>query len=937
MDIDYGSETALCQGRNQKRRGRETHDEDRSLNKRRRAKFDSPLPASVAPGASSAASGLRRDAPAASPLDGPASLHRRSPSCTPPVGSTSESSKRLSEEATGRSTMDSLSPIPYDTCFGRIQVIAMIRMSLYSSPQELFVVPSGPLLKLSTSKPAKHVGIIVAPELSEVTQGFRVTLTATLAPAELQCGKERDKSTTYARRPVWVLVYGFSSEQDEIAKALSQGHLYLQDPFSDQIDARVPYKNPQYLLRPGSSMPEITGLALSENKGSQKTTDILSETEKSQILQMFQTETKTFDITGLQQSPRIRTALKDHQLTALAFMIEKEFARLDRSKFPTLWTKVKDENGQERYHHIISGKCEESPPDSVCGGILADDMGLGKTLTALALVCWHLDALDDEFNSPTTAENCIFRQSLIVAPKSSKWQKQMETHLRLGSLNHIIYHGSSRHQTLDKWKSQDVILTTYDTLRSEWQTNGPLFGHSWSRVVLDEAHNIRNRDSKIFKAVCAIHAQRRWCLTGTPIQNRLDDFGALLSFLRLPPFFTRESFELWITRPVKKKQRNALRTLRKLVLATCLRRTKLSSHSSLTLPHKIEKVVTLELSEEERKVYRFFQRRASSLADYSLNVSSSIAPATKRQAILPLIGILRLICDHGQHLLSQKALLAWEQKDASHVDWNLFLSMVEKCGTCGTTAENAGDTGLGLTVFRCSHVICAACGNTNEEDLLESLEHNCCPKCLRKANVPRLVAAANCGNSPIKSQYKASTKVKALMRTLRGELSRPLPTGKTNPFKSYWTKMLDLVQIAFETGGLSFTRIDGQTTLPKRIQALETFNNDPDCQIMLASIGSIGEGVDLTAANHVHILEPQWNPMTEAQAVDRVHRIGQQRDVVITRYLIQNSIEDSRAMLREESALRLNGVFGEGGPIWAHWEPTSFLWTQSCRVDNFST
>jgi len=54
--------------------------------------------------------------------------------------------------------------------------------------------------------------------------------------------------------------------------------------------------------------------------------------------------------------------------------------------------------------------------------------------------------------------------------------------------------------------------------------------------------------------------------------------------------------------------------------------------------------------------------------------------------------------------------------------------------------------------------------------------------------------------------------------------------------------MLDLVQIAFETGGLSFTRIDGQTTLPKRMQALETFNNDPDCQIILASIGSIGEG-----------------------------------------------------------------------------------------------
>jgi hypothetical protein len=173
------------------------------------------------------------------------------------------------------------------------------------------VDPSGPLLKLSTTKPAKHVGIIVAPELSELTQRFRVTLTATSAPAEHQRGKEVDKPTIYTQRPVWVLVYGFSSEQDEIAKALSQGHLYLQDPFSDQIDARVPYKNPQYLLRPGSSMPEIAGLELSENKGSKTTTDILNESEKSRILQIFQTETKTFDITELQQSPRIRTALKE--------------------------------------------------------------------------------------------------------------------------------------------------------------------------------------------------------------------------------------------------------------------------------------------------------------------------------------------------------------------------------------------------------------------------------------------------------------------------------------------------------------------------------------------------------------------------------------------------------------------------------------------------
>ncbi len=139
---------------------------------------------------------------------------------------------------------------------------------------------------------------------------FRVTLTATL-PVDHQRVKGADKSATYAQRPIRVLVYGFSLEQDKVAKVLSEGGFYLQDPSIEEIDARVPYKNPQYLLRPNTSMPEISRLALSGNKGSQTTKDILSESEKGQLLQIFQTETKTVDITGIQPSPRIQTSLKE--------------------------------------------------------------------------------------------------------------------------------------------------------------------------------------------------------------------------------------------------------------------------------------------------------------------------------------------------------------------------------------------------------------------------------------------------------------------------------------------------------------------------------------------------------------------------------------------------------------------------------------------------
>ena len=122
--------------------------------------------------------------------------------------------------------------------------------------------------------------------------------------------------------------------------------------------------------------------------------------------------------------------------------------------------------------------------------------------------------------------------------------------------------------------------------------------------------------------------------------------------------------------------------------------------------------------------------------------------------------------------------------------------------------------------------------------------------------------------------------------------------------------------------GLTSARIDGQSSLQQRRNTLERFNSDKGCVVILATIGAVGEGyvlilvhcpllspsstsgikakifvqhvrIDLSVASEVHIVEPHWNPMAEAQAVDRVHRIGQTRDVRITRYCVKGSIEEA--------------------------------------------
>lgn len=137
--------------------------------------------------------------------------------------------------------------------------------------------------------------------------------------------------------------------------------------------------------------------------------------------------------------------------------------------------------------------------------------------------------------------------------------------------------------------------------------------------------------------------------------------------------------------------------------------------------------------------------------------------------------------------------------------------------------------------------------------------------------------------------------------------------------------MLDLVGDAFRANGLKFQRLDGQLSLHQRKAALESFGSDLECNIMLASIGAAGEGyasgsnsmlssihaysnpiirIDLTAANSVHIMEPHWNPMAEAQAIDRVHRFGQSREVEVVRYIVNESIENVRALFSQRISLK---------------------------------
>ena len=111
---------------------------------------------------------------------------------------------------------------------------------------------------------------------------------------------------------------------------------------------------------------------------------------------------------------------------------------------------------------------------------------------------------------------------------------------------------------------------------------------------------------------------------------------------------------------------------------------------------------------------------------------------------------------------------------------------------------------------------------------------------------------------------------------------------------SCWTSYLDLIEMALDEAEpkFSYARLDGKMSREKRKANLDSFNSDPTVTVLLASIGTGGLGLNLTVANSVYIMEPQWNPAAEAQAIDRVHRLGQKRDVKCVRFTIEGSIED---------------------------------------------
>lgn len=759
-------------------------------------------------------------------------------------------------------------------------------------------------------------------------------------------------------------LYGPKKYALQVGRHLSQKQLWLRTPLF--VEAGVELLNPHSLLKAGGPL-----IRPGRGNGSYSASSAYAmrtvEEIRNDVIGMFDSLQKSENLPEMEPSSCILTELLHHQKQGLYFMTNKEKERVygnDEAENSSLWRLRVGNNGQKSYYNVITGQEERHSPPQVLGGILADMMGLGKTLSILSLLVSTLDDAAKWANkSPPAPEEdevplkCNAKTTLLVSPLSTitNWEEQISQHIQPGTLKCHVYHGCNRIKDIDKLAGFDLVITTYGSVASEFSKRSkkgkdtPLEEINWFRIVLDEAHMIREQSTLQSKAICRLQAQRRWAVTGTPVQNRLDDLGALIKFLRIKPFDEKRGFAQYILAPCKNADPEILPKLRLLVDSITLRRLK----DRINLPARRDRIVRLNFDAEERQLYDVFAKNASDRVAVLTNQREKSLGGRAYVHILQSILRLRLICAHGKELLGEEDLkimaglnkasaieLDDEEDDSKPVlsakqAYDMFNLMKEtNADTCALCQGKIGPSDAADTdgepkdetighMTPCFHILCNGCFRGYKKQLEQASpdkRHADCLIChqntrlfffpLRQGkveedeneraevkNVAKHAKELGCYGGP-------HTKTKALIHDLLMSRAESEQHPDQPPIKSVvfsgWTSHLDLIQIALEDNGIAYCRLDGKMSRPARTAAMDLFRNDPSIPVILVSIMAGGLGLNLTTANKVFVMEPQYNPAAEAQAIDRVHRLGQKREVETVRYIMNDSFEEKMLELQDK-------------------------------------
>ncbi|XP_034488241.1 transcription termination factor 2 [Drosophila innubila] len=608
----------------------------------------------------------------------------------------------------------------------------------------------------------------------------------------------------------------------------------------------------------------------------------------------------------------------------------------------------------------------------ISGGILADDMGLGKTLSMIALILASnekkkqkksfeqqlqlhkkqqsplkririFDDSDSEDEHPVLPpkreylppeadddeeEDFLLSNpgrnnsacTLVISPMSvmSQWADEAVTKVNQNALKVHIYHGADRRRCIElsKFRRMDMVITSYSTAVSEYTRFGSaswLFSLEWDRLILDEAHIIRNTKTACCQAVSAIKAKCHWALTGTPIQNRALDCFALLKFLNVPNFTDLQQWRRHLNEGLDGHRRMSY-----LIKPLMLRRTKLQLQASgemPPLPPLHVKLIDVILSPPEISVYKilsaisvkifaqFLRQREqnnedlyyyanhgrpnfivdeidSKYHDMYENFLRSIGynPRARVKGIVILVLLLRLrqFCCHPGLMVKMLS----GQMDESESDEE-----------DGVENEKPGD----LNFERLEEDLLQDDnkGVKTDEDKKPEEPNDKQDDTINMETAMKLLRPSN----PIFEFERASAKCKLVFFTLKQLLQE---TNDKIIVVSQWTSFLFVIKQHLASIGHETLDFNGKMDAMQRKETLSEFNKFyNNKRILLLSLTAGGVGLNLNVANHLLMVDLHWNPQLERQAQDRIYRYGQKKTSYIYRFMCKDTVEQRIKALQD--------------------------------------
>ncbi|KAL6233886.1 hypothetical protein BDW75DRAFT_179969 [Aspergillus navahoensis] len=563
------------------------------------------------------------------------------------------------------------------------------------------------------------------------------------------------------------------------------------------------------------------------------------------------------------------------------------------------------------------------------GGLLGDEMGMGKTIQAVSLLMSDYPA---------------GRPSLVVVPPVAlmQWQSEIQEYTD-GKLKVLIYHNTNtkvkglKKRDLEKY---DVIMISYSGLesihRKEWKgwnrndgivkEDSLIHSIHFHRLILDEAHSIKQRTTGVARACFALKSNYKWCLSGTPVQNRIGEFFSLLRFLEVRPFacyfckqckcqelhWSQDSekrctkckhshvsvFNQEILNPITERdnaeaRKAALAKLRLITDRIMLRRVKRDHTASMELPPKRVIIHNEFFGEIERDFSTSIM--TNSTRQFDTYVSRGVM-LNNYANIFGLIMQMRQVANHPDLILKKHA----------EGGQNVLV-----CCICDEAAEEAIRS-------RCRHDFCRRC----VKDYIQSFDTGAvvdCPRCHIPLSIdleqPDLeqhedhIKKNSIVNRIRMEDWTSSTKIEMLVYELY-KLRSKKQTLKSIVF-SQFTSMLQLVEWRLRRAGFNTVMLDGTMSPAQRQKSIDYFMNNVNVEVFLVSLKAGGVALNLTEASRVFIVDPWWNPAAEWQSADRCHRIGQRRPCVITRLCIEDSVESRIVMLQEKKANMINGTINK--------------------------